>query len=384
MIGFHFQRTVPAWPDAARQLPAGAWIKALDLPGLLTEAKQTNPGIKTVLRHWYDPGQQFDGGYAGNLKRARKFFASFINQDFRRNAANIDAVEEFNEYLANSQTPAEIQARLDWLQAVNDVWTKEYRSQPDLAHIRLVCCNTAVGNDIPLEFARIAAQHGAILGYHAYTTVDNGRIPPHDWPDFSGRWTRLDDAYRAQHIYVEWLFTEMGAYEGWNLRHVYNGNVDKYIQMFDYWLRRATAWNQQHDNRALGGVIFTTGAPRVWPQFELKQPDMNQIAAFVNQFMTSLPDILPPDFDGRLGLPREQYEREYWVVPASLPRSRQEELYRLAAQTNKTAGPSYDDAGIGALEKKTAVLWDIPPEKEAEFKEWYGRHYPGTKIIFRR
>ncbi|NKQ37386.1 MAG: hypothetical protein HF973_17445 [Chloroflexi bacterium] len=46
--------------------------------------------------------------------------------------------------------------------------------------------------------------------------------------------------------------------------------------------------------------------------------------------------------------------------------------------------PRYDDAddtGLGALEKKTAVLWDIPPEKEAEFRKWYGRHYPGAKII---
>ncbi|GAG22336.1 unnamed protein product, partial [marine sediment metagenome] len=86
------------------------------------------------------------------------------------------------------------------------------------------------------------------------------------------------------------------------------------------------------------------------------------------------PDPLP---DCR-GLPREQYERTYWVVPAELPEERRVEIYTEAAKRNITVGPSFDDAGIGDLDDKTAVLYGIPAEDRQVYREWYEKWYPGT------
>jgi lysozyme len=47
-----------------------------------------------------------------------------------------------------------------------------------------------------------------------------------------------------------------------------------------------------------------------------------------------------------------------------------------------TVGFSYDDAGVGALDEKTAVLWDIADTDKAEFSGWYQTHYPGTVVQF--
>jgi len=44
---------------------------------------------------------------------------------------------------------------------------------------------------------------------------------------------------------------------------------------------------------------------------------------------------------------------------------------------------SYDDAGIGALDSKTAILYDILPNQQ-EFTDWYAEHYPCTVVEFRQ
>jgi hypothetical protein len=62
---------------------------------------------------------------------------------------------------------------------------------------------------------------------------------------------------------------------------------------------------------------------------------------------------------------------------------RRQQLYGKAAELNITTGPSYDDAGIGALSAKTAVLWDIPSNEWANFIDWFNKNYPGTVVVFR-
>ena len=49
----------------------------------------------------------------------------------------------------------------------------------------------------------------------------------------------------------------------------------------------------------------------------------------------------------------------------------------------QTVGFSYDDAGMGDLARKTAILYDIPQEKWPEYMEWYAEHYPYTNVTFR-
>lgn len=385
MLGFHFQSTVPNWLQSMQRLPAGSWVKAIDGVQLLAEAKTVNPGIKTVLRHWYDQGQIFGGSYEQLKQRARQFFSTFVDDTFRYYASSIDAIEEWNEYLGNGQSAQERQQRIEWVRAVNDVWRYEYRTQADYAHIRLVSANTAIGNDIPVEIAKIVQEFNGYLSYHAYTAVRDGQIVPDEWRNFSGRWTVMDSVYRAQRIEVDWLFTEMGAvlqYEnghlgpqdGWKHTRVYDGNISNYIAMMATWLDKTYAWNELNQNRAQGGTFFTTGGGQEWRLFEIQQPHLNQIASFMNGYAQP---VVPA------GEPRQQYKREYWVVPATLPENRRLQLYAQACGLNLTVGPSYDDGGVGALGDKTAVLWDIPTNEWANYIDWFNQNYPGTKVEFR-
>lgn len=85
-----------------------------------------------------------------------------------------------------------------------------------------------------------------------------------------------------------------------------------------------------------------------------------------------------------VGLPRQPYNREYWVVDASRTTEEQRRtIYQMAANEGKTVGPSYDDAGIGDLPNKKAVIFKDQSLDEQEFIDWYNTHYPGTEIEFR-
>ena len=271
------------------------------------------------------------------------------------------------------------------MRAVNEVWRNEYRTRAEYAHIRLVSANIAIGNDIPVEIAQTVQEYNGYLSYHAYTAVRDAQFVPDEWRTYSGRWTAMDAIYRTQDINVDWLFTEMGAvlqyenghlgaYDGWKQARVYNGNISKYIGMMAYWLDKTYAWNELNSNRARGGAFFTTGGGNEWRSFEIQQPHMNQIASFLNGYAQP---VVPA------GTPRQQYEREYWVIPAALPVQRRQQLYGKAAEINITVGPSYDDAGLGELINKTAVLWDIPTDQWAKYIDWFNKNYPGTVVVFR-
>jgi len=86
--------------------------------------------------------------------------------------------------------------------------------------------------------------------------------------------------------------------------------------------------------------------------------------------------------DGR-GKPREEYKRVYYVVPGTATQARRNEIYLQAAAEGRTVGPSYDDAGIGDLDDRTAVLWDIPTGQRGTFSDWFHLHYPGVLVEFR-
>lgn len=87
------------------------------------------------------------------------------------------------------------------------------------------------------------------------------------------------------------------------------------------------------------------------------------------------------------GEPRVQYVRRYNVYPTWATAERRAEIAAICAAKQETCGPSYDDAGLGALEDKTAVLWDIPAELRQDFIDFYNGpppngFYPGTKVEF--
>jgi GH25 family lysozyme M1 (1,4-beta-N-acetylmuramidase) len=82
------------------------------------------------------------------------------------------------------------------------------------------------------------------------------------------------------------------------------------------------------------------------------------------------------------GAPRVQYKRRYLVAPQDCTKEQWLRIAEAAYAGRVTMGGSYDDAGVGALADKTAVLYDLQAAQHDTFVAWYAQHYPGTKVEF--
>jgi hypothetical protein len=82
------------------------------------------------------------------------------------------------------------------------------------------------------------------------------------------------------------------------------------------------------------------------------------------------------------GRPRIDYARVVFVAPQDVTLERWLEICREAYETGSTVTKSYDDAGIGDLTQRKAILYDIPPEKIHMFQSWYIMYYPKTWVVF--
>jgi hypothetical protein len=83
------------------------------------------------------------------------------------------------------------------------------------------------------------------------------------------------------------------------------------------------------------------------------------------------------------GLPREDYARTVNVIPGNATAERAAAVFAICwANGRQTVTGSYDDAGIGDLTEKTAVLWDIPAADQSGYQDFYQQFYPGTRIVF--
>ena len=275
----HLQNTVPDWTQAIEgDFPFV--VKAIDGGEKLKTAKQHNPNCITVLRHHFDSGQVFGGNWADNVIRARHFFSTFIDKTFREQYAQYtDYIEEFNEYLANSQNETEIADRLAWAEAAAWVWAVEYRIQPDYSHIRLVLCNAAIGNWIDWRFAEIAESYNCVLGYHPYTLWQNSERWDGDWLNLSGLFAIMEEEWGG--YTPTWLFTEAGPFEaaedGWRSSKCLGGDRDKYVEAMRQWIRDVRTTPAFQDGRILGFVTFTTGGGEKWRSFETRQPELNML-----------------------------------------------------------------------------------------------------------
>lgn len=406
MIGFHIQNSPRDWPAAVARLPAKTPVKMVLGVERCREAKAANPTVRTWYR-WVGgqplPSSNFEA-------HARTWLNQFVDGTFRREAAWVDWIGEYNETLANSQDAAEKARWLALHTAMAKVWAEEYRREPELAHIRMTLCATAVGNDIPLAFARAAAHYGAILDYHPYIVCRDGEISPNDWRWYSGRWAFMDDEFRRNGVLVDWAFGEMGAVRdaaenwggaldpqgGWKHPGCLNGDIERYKEVLWYWLDKATVTPAWRDGRVLGGVLFTSGAPGTgpdWKWFDILQPDMSTIAEFVRLYDAAPPPPPPPpDPEPEpVTQPRTAYRRRMHVLPQTATLEELLAVARQAYATRSTIGFSYDDAGYGApspgatigpLESCTAVLYGIPAASRQVFVDWYAAHYPGTAVEF--
>lgn len=292
MIAPHVQTGTPRWTDCLPLLPDGTWVKAVNEQGTIREVKLHNARLRVVFRYEDTHDQVPSTNYEANKEKARLFFAKFLDGTFWQQEywRWLNAVEEWNEYLADSQSEEERAMWLSWCEAVNDVWTTEYRTDPRLAHVRLVSCNTAVGNDIPWQFARTVRDHDGILGYHGYIKVTNGVIDPGDWRYHSGRFATMDAGYRVRGINVKWLGTEGGAYhgvyEGWKHSLVYGGNLDNYIQgALKHRVDNVLAWNNAHGGCWMGDTLFTVGGGSRWEYYELSGDEWRTIATWLRDYV---------------------------------------------------------------------------------------------------
>lgn len=404
MIGFHFQGTVQNWPNAVKLLPAGTWCKSLFDQHLCRDIKAVNPGVKTVLRHEFNRHQNLQGNYHD---LARDYFSRFIDGTFFEQQLYkwIDGVEEWNEYLANSQSPSERANWLAWCKAVNEVWTNEYRYNPafggKLSHIRLVSCNTAVGNDIPIEFARVVQQHDGILSYHNYTNVYNKQVVASDWQYYSGRWAAMDAQYKAAGVTVKWLFTEggptiMGTFdgqhyagvtEGWHHPKDYNGDIDAYVNgAIQYQLEKITAWNKANGNRCLGGVLFTSEANTgsIWKDFQIFESEMVKIAQKVATYQLPIEPPTPP--------PPEPETRSWNKLVVLVPQNITLAQYVQVCQndgfpTRTEIAFSADSAFAKAQNamEHTVVVYNVEAwGGKAALEAWVAKHYNhSVKIVYK-
>lgn len=83
------------------------------------------------------------------------------------------------------------------------------------------------------------------------------------------------------------------------------------------------------------------------------------------------------------GEPRVQYGRVVNVLPPDAPVERCVAVLKEIFAAKQTLGFSYDDAGVGNLDDRTAVLWDIPQGERAAFASFYAQYYPGVKVAFK-
>lgn len=396
---FHFQEPTTDWPQSVAKLPSGYVIKSIDNVQMLSEVKQVNPGLETSLRHYYQ-NQNPAATLEENKASARYFFSTFIDGTFMDHAHNVNYISEWNEYFANSQEHPERQRFIDWSRAAAIVWANEYRIQPDLAHIKLILADTAIGNDIPIETAQASVDYDAIIGYHPYWPTLNNQILINEWPWYSGRWTAMDSYYQSEGLKVQWALTEAGSVRywdcgggvcldpagGWKHELVHNSSIMHYKNAIKYFMDRWYAWNEDNNWRAQSIVLFNShnNPDPDWRSFNIVQPEMDQIVEFVKNWEPETPSPPVPPTPICTGEPREQYFRVYNVIPPNATEAQAIAIFKIARRNSlETVGWSYDDAGIGKLDNKIARLWGIPDARKQEFIDWYIEFYPCTTVEFK-
>lgn len=83
------------------------------------------------------------------------------------------------------------------------------------------------------------------------------------------------------------------------------------------------------------------------------------------------------------GQPRSQYGRVYHVIPQDATPDQIKVVMDAAYPNRQTIGFSYDDAGIGDLDDRTAILWDIAEANRPSYSSFFSTYYPGVKVAFR-
>ena len=391
MAGFHVQRTVPNWLDGVARLPNGGLVKATEDYQMFREVKEINPALFTVHRMVRDGWQNYDGQYFDwevGKQCARDWFNAFIDGTFRDAIAPYcDAVSWHNEIWANSQTAEEQAERIQAARAAAYIWNNEYRHTFS-NDIKLIIGEAAIGNWMPREVALRAIDSDNLLGYHPY---DYWRNKVRGDEGFIAATSMLWDSMEYEWgLRPTWVFTEAGPFEaaetGWRSPICLDHDRAAYINAMRIWIRDVAQTPAYREGRIKGFALFTTGGGDRWAGFETSQPELNELADMMriewHPGTAPPPPPPPPPVDGR-GLPRIQYGRVYNVIPQDATEEQAVRIFRLGwNEAKQTSGGSYDDAGVGDLDSRTAILWDIPLDEQATYRDWFAAWYPGVYVQF--
>lgn len=143
-----------------------------------------------------------------------------------------------------------------------------------------------------LPLAKLSEQGLVILDYHAYWTA--GKEPgrsylDQEWEWFPGRWTEWDKIFTAEGVYPTYMFGESGmVYDptdgtwvggGGSWRNA--GSILYYLDQIKRMNERIAAWNATHNNRCLGGVLFTCEYSWGWDEFLLSTGDLLELVRWM-------------------------------------------------------------------------------------------------------
>jgi len=322
-VGLHLQTMEGGWEEFAQMQPSV--MKVLSMHDVIG-VKRASPHTTVVFRHFtndYGDTLENPDPHKGARNWIDKFRDSLYEVTDRLVGEGLDPcfyVESLNEVYPSLNLEAVVRAT-DF-----DIAFCEELHALDLPVRPAVFC-TAVGNPHESEYeflvplAEKCEEVGGMMGYHGYwlANADYGG-PDHLWKYLAGRWAEMDKVFVSHGIHVKWyggegggvggisgednLYAQPGGFyyrgvasylipvdsefvpqwvhllphDGWKSPECYDGNWSRYltdIMQMDGIIR---SWNETHDDRYLGFVLFTTGADYVgWPTFQIRENEMRAI-----------------------------------------------------------------------------------------------------------
>jgi hypothetical protein len=262
-------------------------------------ARAVSPGTRAVWRRVVSDGEFITGDLGAQAQRyldQYKTEASAASRNLAVSEAEfwdkIDYIGGLNELISNwgalTDTQVEFECELG----------EKVKAQ--LGHVRLMAPAVPVGNpshemgDI-LRLAPLAAlsqRDGHVLDYHAYWT--SGKEPgrsylDQEWQWHAGRWTEWDKAFNERGIYPLYCFGESGivfdptggAWVGSGGAWKEAGSILYFRDQIARFNERIREWNAAHNNRCLGGVLFTCEYSWGWDRFLLSTGDLLEILAWM-------------------------------------------------------------------------------------------------------
>lgn len=129
----------------------------------------------------------------------------------------------------------------------------------------------------------------------------------------------------------------------------------------------------------------TPKIPKGWSSWLVWQKsDTGSVAGVLgNVDINEAQDELLQEVKVTRGQPRIDYGRVVHVLPSGATVAEMKTVQDAAYPTRQTVGFSYDDAGIGDLSNRRAILWNIPTAQRQTFVDFYVQYYPGVAVEFR-